>query len=283
MGTVLRRPGPLGLVYIGVGEGLNDDYGGHRPGANLFPAIRSLPSTRRPASASGTSSSCTTTSGTTTFRWRRIFSMSPSTGSGARSSRQRPSRDGCTSLIASPDGPSGRCRRPRSNRARFPANRPGRRNRFRRSRRGVLPQQGLLASDLIDYTPAIKDSALSGSPSAAAWGRTSSHRHSADGRGANGPAKYTCSWYAAPGAAGGVNIDGGTAADPETGMIYVGGQSGVQPGSASRRTPAPSTPTARCTTAAVLPGRFLRRRDTSRLRRHLGAVAAGVAGAAACR
>ncbi len=26
----------LGLVYIGVGEGLNDDYGGHRPGDNLF-------------------------------------------------------------------------------------------------------------------------------------------------------------------------------------------------------------------------------------------------------
>ena len=26
----------LGLVYIPVGEGLNDEYGGHRPGANLF-------------------------------------------------------------------------------------------------------------------------------------------------------------------------------------------------------------------------------------------------------
>jgi quinoprotein glucose dehydrogenase len=48
----------------------------------------------------------------------------------------------------------------------------------------------------------------------------------ADGKGAKGPAKYKCSWYA-PGASGGVNIDGGTAADPETGMIYVGGQSGL--------------------------------------------------------
>ena len=46
-----------------------------------------------------------------------------------------------------------------------------------------------------------------------------------DGKGKNGPAQYNCSWYA-PGAAGGVNIDGGTAADPETGMIYVGGQTG---------------------------------------------------------
>jgi quinoprotein glucose dehydrogenase len=86
-------------------------------------------------------------------------------------------------------------------------------------------QQGLVEADLIDYTPAIKDSALKlahkcrmgpyfipGSP--------------ADGKGKTGPAKYKCSWYA-PGASGGVNIDGGTAADPETGMIYVGGQSGL--------------------------------------------------------
>jgi quinoprotein glucose dehydrogenase len=86
-------------------------------------------------------------------------------------------------------------------------------------------QQGLLESDLIDYTPAIKDSALKlakkcrmgpyfipGSP--------------LDGKGKSGPAQFSCSWYA-PGASGGVNIDGGTAADPETGMIYVGGQSGL--------------------------------------------------------
>src|SRR5262249_24336766 len=93
------------------------------------------------------------------------------------------------------------------------------------SRPAPYAQQGLVAADLIDYTPAIKDSALKlakkcrmgpyfipGSP--------------ADGKDANGSAKYKCSWYA-PGARGGVNIDGGTAADPETGMIYVGGQSGL--------------------------------------------------------
>src|SRR5262249_52986527 len=87
-------------------------------------------------------------------------------------------------------------------------------------------QQGLLEADLIDYTPAIKDSALKlakkcrmgpyfipGSP--------------LNGKARNGgAAEYTCSWYA-PGASGGVNIDGGTAADPETGMIYVGGQTGL--------------------------------------------------------
>jgi quinoprotein glucose dehydrogenase len=93
------------------------------------------------------------------------------------------------------------------------------------SRPAPYSQQGLLESDLIDYTPAIKDSALKlakkcrmgpyfipGSP--------------LDGKGKSGPAQYSCSWYA-PGASGGVNIDGGTAADPETGMIYVGGQSGL--------------------------------------------------------
>jgi quinoprotein glucose dehydrogenase len=41
-----------------------------------------------------------------------------------------------------------------------------------------------------------------------------------------GPNGYHCSWYA-PGAAGGVNIDSGAAADPETGMLYVGSQSGL--------------------------------------------------------
>jgi len=35
-----------------------------------------------------------------------------------------------------------------------------------------------------------------------------------------------CSWYA-PGASGGVNIDGGAAWDPETGMMYVGSQTGM--------------------------------------------------------
>ena len=40
------------------------------------------------------------------------------------------------------------------------------------------------------------------------------------------PSGFKCSWYA-PGASGGVNIDGGAAADPETGKIYVAAQSGL--------------------------------------------------------
>jgi quinoprotein glucose dehydrogenase len=86
-------------------------------------------------------------------------------------------------------------------------------------------QQGLLESDLIDYTPAIKDSALK-LAKACRMGPYYIPASPADGKGKNGPSQYKCSWYA-PGASGGVNIDGGAAADPETGMLYVGGQSGM--------------------------------------------------------
>lgn len=85
--------------------------------------------------------------------------------------------------------------------------------------------QGLTANDLIDYTPAIKDSALKLAQKCR-MGPYFIPASPTDGKGKNGPSQYTCSWYA-PGASGGVNIDGGTAADPETGMIYVGGQTGL--------------------------------------------------------
>ncbi len=86
-------------------------------------------------------------------------------------------------------------------------------------------QQGLLESDLIAYTPAIKDSALK-LAKRCRMGPYFIPASPADGKGKNGASQYTCSWYA-PGASGGVNIDGGAAADPETGMLYVGGQSGM--------------------------------------------------------
>jgi quinoprotein glucose dehydrogenase len=86
-------------------------------------------------------------------------------------------------------------------------------------------QQGLEAEDLIDYTPAIRDSALKLAQKCR-MGPYYIPPSPTDGKGKNGPTQYTCSWYA-PGASGGVNIDGGAAADPETGMLYVGGQSGL--------------------------------------------------------
>jgi len=83
-------------------------------------------------------------------------------------------------------------------------------------------QQGLIEADIIDYTPAIKDSAMK-LAKRCRMGPYYIPASLADGSGRSG---FNCSWYA-PGASGGVNIDGGSAADPETGMLYVGGQSGL--------------------------------------------------------
>ncbi|MEO7458442.1 MAG: PQQ-binding-like beta-propeller repeat protein [Gemmatimonadaceae bacterium] len=90
------------------------------------------------------------------------------------------------------------------------------------SRPAPYSQQGLLASDLIDYTPAIRDSALK-LAQRCRMGPYFIPAALADGSGADG---RTCAWYA-PGASGGVNIDGGAAVDPETGMMYVASQSGL--------------------------------------------------------
>ena len=81
-------------------------------------------------------------------------------------------------------------------------------------------QQGLLATDLIDYTPAIRDSALKLAQ------RCRMGPYFIPGAAADGATGPKCAWYA-PGASGGVNIDGGGAVDPETGMIYIGSQSGM--------------------------------------------------------
>ncbi|HEX9582197.1 MAG TPA: hypothetical protein VF970_13930, partial [Gemmatimonadales bacterium] len=83
-------------------------------------------------------------------------------------------------------------------------------------------QQGLVEADLIDYTPAIRDSALK----LARQCRMGPYYIPAVLSDGSGPSGLRCAWYA-PGASGGVNIDGGVAADPETGMVYVGSQSGL--------------------------------------------------------
>ncbi|MBI2073289.1 MAG: PQQ-binding-like beta-propeller repeat protein [Gemmatimonadetes bacterium] len=82
--------------------------------------------------------------------------------------------------------------------------------------------QGLEEEDVIDYTPAIKDSALK----IARQCRMGPYYIPASPTDGTAPSGYRCSWYA-PGASGGVNIDGGAAVDPETGMMYVGSQSGL--------------------------------------------------------
>ena len=83
-------------------------------------------------------------------------------------------------------------------------------------------QQGLVEEDLIDYTPAIKEAALK-LAKRCRMGPYFIPPSLADG---TGPSGYTCSWYA-PGASGGVNIDGGASVDPETGKLYVAAQTGL--------------------------------------------------------
>ncbi len=81
-------------------------------------------------------------------------------------------------------------------------------------------QQGLVEEDLIDYTPAIKEAALK-LARACRMGPYFIPPSATDGTSA-----FKCSWYA-PGASGGVNIDGGAAVDPETGKLYVAAQTGL--------------------------------------------------------
>jgi hypothetical protein len=90
------------------------------------------------------------------------------------------------------------------------------------SRPAPYSQQGLVESDLIDYTPAIRDSARV----LARRCRMGPYFIPAVTSDGSSPTGTRCSWYA-PGASGGVNIDGGAAFDPETGMLYVASLSGL--------------------------------------------------------
>jgi quinoprotein glucose dehydrogenase len=83
-------------------------------------------------------------------------------------------------------------------------------------------QQGLVEQDLIDYTPAIKEAALK----IARQCRMGPYYIPAQPGDGSAASALRCSWYA-PGASGGVNIDGGAAVDPESGMLYVAAQTGL--------------------------------------------------------
>jgi quinoprotein glucose dehydrogenase len=213
----------LGLVYIPVGMPTADEYGGHRPGNNLF-----------------SSSIVAIDTKTGKRKWHYQFvhhdiwdydvPMAPNLLDVTVNGQRRKIIASTTKQgwVYTLDRATGQPIWPIEEKPVLQSEVPGEESSPTQpipSRPAPYSQQGLLESDLIDYTPAIKDSALKlakrcrmgpyfipGSP--------------LDGKGKNGPSQYNCSWYA-PGAAGGVNIDGGTAADPETGMIYVGAQSGM--------------------------------------------------------
>jgi quinoprotein glucose dehydrogenase len=210
----------LGLVYIPVGMPLMDEYGGHRPGDNLYgnslvaidvrtgqrkwhfqmvhhdiwdydtpqaPNLFDLTIDGRPRKAIAQ---------TTKQGWMYVFDRV--TGEPIWPIVERP-------VLAS-DVPGERA----SPTQPIP------------TKPAPYAQQGLMEGDLIDYTPAIRDSALV----LAKKCRMGAYYIPAVLSDGSGPTGLRCSWYA-PGASGGVNIDGGAAIDPETGMMYVAALSGL--------------------------------------------------------
>ncbi|HEX7123760.1 MAG TPA: PQQ-binding-like beta-propeller repeat protein [Gemmatimonadaceae bacterium] len=202
----------LGLVYIPVGMPLSDEYGGHRPGDNLYGnsivALDVKTGKRR-----------------WHFQmvhhdiWDYDTPMAPNLLDVTIDGRLRkivaqPTKQGWLYVF---DRVTGEPIWPIEERPVLQSEVPGEKTSPTQpipTKPAPYSHQGLEEDDLIDYTPALRDSALKLArecrmgpyyipPSPITGGQ------------------YHCSWYA-PGASGGVNIDGGAAADPETGMIYVG-------------------------------------------------------------
>src|SRR5919198_6297217 len=210
----------LGLVYIPVGMPLLDEYGGHRPGDNLF----------------GTSLvALDVETGKRRWHFQMVHHdiwdydtpMAPNLMDVTVNGRRRKIVAQTTKQgwVYTLDRVTGEPIWPIVETPVLQSEVPGEQT----SKTQPIPtkpapysQQGLVESDLIDYTPAIRDSALK----LAKRCRMGPYFIPASPTDGTAPSGFRCSWYA-PGASGGVNIDGGTAADPETGRIYVGGQSGL--------------------------------------------------------
>jgi quinoprotein glucose dehydrogenase len=208
----------LGLVYIPVGMPLSDEYGGHRPGDNLY-------------GNSLVALDAKTGKKKWHFQmvhhdiWDYDTPMAPNlldiTVDGKlRKAIAQTTKQG---WIYTFDRETGAPIWPMPETPVLQSDVPGEETSKTQpipSKPAPYAQQGLEEDDLIDYTPEIKAAALHLArlcrmgpyfipPSAI-----------------DGTTKYHCSWYA-PGASGGVNIDGGAAVDPETGMMYVAAQTGL--------------------------------------------------------
>ena len=200
---------------------LMDEYGGHRPGNNLFGnslVALDVKTGKRKWHFQmvhhdiwdyDTPMAPNLLDVTVDGKPRKVIAQTTQAGVALRVR----SRDGRTDLADRRDAGARRatCR----------ANRRRRRSRFRR-KPAPYAQQGLVEADLIDYTPAIKEAALK-LAKACRMGPYFIPASPGDG---TAPSGLSCSWYA-PGASGGVNIDGGAAVDPETGLLYVAAQNGL--------------------------------------------------------
>jgi quinoprotein glucose dehydrogenase len=210
----------LGLVYIPTGMPLLDEYGGHRPGANLFGnsivAIDAKTGKRKwhyqmvhhDIWDYDTPMSPNVLDATVNGQRRKLIASS--TKQGWVYVLDRVTGEPIWPIIETPV---------------LQSEVPGEQTWPTQpipSKPTPFSQQGLVESDVIDYTPAVKDSAMK----LAKRCRMGPYYIPASPTDGSAPSGFKCSWYA-PGASGGVNIDGGAAVDPETGMMYVGSQSGM--------------------------------------------------------
>jgi quinoprotein glucose dehydrogenase len=210
----------LGLVYIPVGMPLMDEYGGHRPGDNLFGnSIVALD----------------VKTGKRKWHFQMVHHdiwdydtpMAPnlldvSVDGRPRKILAQTTKQGWMYVF---DRATGEPIWPIVETPVLQSDVPGEQTAPTQpipSKPAPYSQQGLLESDLIDYTPAIKDSALT-LAKRCRMGPYYIPPVLTDGSTSGG---LRCAWYA-PGASGGVNIDGGAAVDPETGMMYVAALSGL--------------------------------------------------------
>ena len=207
----------LGLVYIPVGMPLMDEYGGHRPGNNLYGNSIVAIDVR---------------TGQRKWHFQMVHHdiwdydtpMSPNlmditVGGRARKVVAQTTKQG---WIYTFDRATGEPIWPMPETPVLQSDVPGEQTWPTQpipSKPVPYAHQGLQESDLIDYTPAIKDSALKIAK------RCRMGPYFIPGGSTDSPG-FKCAWYA-PGASGGVNIDGGAAVDPETGMIYVAALTGL--------------------------------------------------------
>lgn len=210
----------LGLVYIPVGMPLMDEYGGHRPGHNLF---------------GNSLVALDVKTGKRKWHFQMVHHdiwdydtpMAPNLLDASVDGRPRKmiaqtTKQGWMYVF---DRATGEPIWPMVETPVLQSDVPGERTAPTQpipSRPAPYAQQGLQEADLIDYTPAIKDSALT-LAKRCKMGPYYIPPTLTDGSTAGG---LKCAWYA-PGASGGVNIDGGAAVDPETGMMYVAALSGL--------------------------------------------------------
>jgi quinoprotein glucose dehydrogenase len=210
----------LNMVYIPVGMPLMDEYGGHRPGANLYGnslvALDARTGVRKwhfqmvhhdiwdydtPMAPNLID---------ITVDGRRRKAISQATKQGWLYTFDRVTGEPIWPIVETPV---------------LQSDVPGERTWATQpipSKPAPYSQQGLLESDLIDYTPAIRDSALARARTC----RMGPYFIPAVLSDGSSPTGTRCAWYA-PGASGGVNIDGGAAVDPVTGMMYVASISGL--------------------------------------------------------